>query len=139
MLDWVNYIQYISTQTNIPSLYNLPGQNSIKFLGGILENFQTSKRHSEINWPLVCSPTGRSTERSKCALNILWVMSKLKWGKIEFKSFWHANFRQLWEKSTQKNMAAKSQRTKKLPWQIKRIHRISIPKKYFWNLELIYF
>ena len=50
-----NHIQYISTQTNIPSLYNLPGQNSIKFLGGILENFQTSKGHSEINWPLGAS------------------------------------------------------------------------------------
>ena len=47
-----NYIQYIFTQTNIPSLYNLPGQKSIKFLGGILENFQASKGHSEINRPL---------------------------------------------------------------------------------------
>ena len=35
-----------------PSLNNLSGQKSIKFLGGILENLQTSKGHSEINWPL---------------------------------------------------------------------------------------
>ena len=48
------YSEGDSTQlsANIPSLNNLFGQKSIKFLGGILENFQTSKGHSEINWPL---------------------------------------------------------------------------------------
>ena len=48
------YSEGDSTQVsaNIPSLNNLYGQKSIKFLGGILENFQTSKGHSEINWPL---------------------------------------------------------------------------------------
>ena len=45
------YSEGDSTQVsaNIPSLNNLSGQKSIKFLGGILENFQTSKGHSEIN------------------------------------------------------------------------------------------
>ena len=45
------YSEGDSTQVsaNIPSLYNLPGQKPIKFLGGILENFQASKGHSEIN------------------------------------------------------------------------------------------
>ena len=47
-----NYIQYIFTQTNIPSLYNLPGQKSIKFFGGILENRWFHKIHSDIIWPL---------------------------------------------------------------------------------------
>ena len=42
------YIQYIFTQTNIPSLYNLPGQKSIKFFGGILENRWFHKIHSDI-------------------------------------------------------------------------------------------
>ena len=48
------YSEGDSTQVsaNIPSLNNLCGQKSIKFLGGILENFQTSKGHSEIDRPL---------------------------------------------------------------------------------------
>ena len=83
------------------------------------------------------SHTGRSTERNKCALNVLWVMSKLKWGKIEFKSFWHANFRQLWEKSTQKIWQLNRKEQKN--WQIKRIHRISIPKNCFWRSILVWY
>ena len=45
------YSEGDSTQlsANIPSLNNIFGQKSIKFLGGILENVQASKGHSEIN------------------------------------------------------------------------------------------
>ena len=53
---WLSkYIQYIFTQTNITSLYNLPGQKSIKFFGGILENRWFHKIHSDIIWPLKVS------------------------------------------------------------------------------------
>ena len=46
-----DYSEGDSTQVsgNIPSLNNLSGQKSMIFLVGILENFQTSKGHSEIN------------------------------------------------------------------------------------------
>ena len=52
VLATIRYIQYIFTQTNIPSLYNLPGQKSIKFFGGILENRWFHEIHSDIIWPL---------------------------------------------------------------------------------------
>ena len=59
-----NHIQYIFTQTNIPSLYNLPGQKSIKNFGGILENRWFHKIHSDIIWPLVWMPNPKFKSRT---------------------------------------------------------------------------
>jgi hypothetical protein len=37
--------------------FDILGQKFVKFSVGFLENFRLSKRHSEINWPLVEVPT----------------------------------------------------------------------------------
>ena len=90
-----NYIQYIFTQTNIPSLYNLPGQKFIKFFGGVLENIKNKKRHSEINWPRLVKaasliePAIKIYPNLKVHVDLLKTYWFLRAGMIRFNFNWH--------------------------------------------------